>query len=76
MLVNLTAQEKIFAALTIVKPFRQYYLPEYSADSIIGADKRLLSIIEQHCIRVNSIVEKVLQLSRPAYCWRRKEILE
>jgi two-component system sensor histidine kinase PilS (NtrC family) len=34
------------------------------SDNIIGADKRLLTIIEQHCIRVNSIVEKVLQLSR------------
>ena len=34
------------------------------SETIIGADKRLLTIIEQHCIRVNSIVEKVLQLSR------------
>ncbi len=34
------------------------------SDNLVGADKRLLTIIEQHCIRVNSIVEKVLQLSR------------
>ena len=34
------------------------------SENIAGADKRLLTIIEQHCIRVNNIVEKVLQLSR------------
>jgi two-component system sensor histidine kinase PilS (NtrC family) len=31
---------------------------------ITGPDKRLLDIIQQHCLRMNSIVENILQLSR------------
>ncbi|PTQ90672.1 sensor histidine kinase [Agitococcus lubricus] len=34
------------------------------SEDIRGADRRLLTIVSQHCIRVNNIVEKVLQLSR------------
>lgn len=34
------------------------------SDNINGADKRLLTIIEQHCHRVNTIIETILQLSR------------
>jgi two-component system sensor histidine kinase PilS (NtrC family) len=39
------------------------------SDSITGSDKRLLEIIEQHCRRMNSIVENVLSVSRrqPSY---------
>lgn len=31
---------------------------------ISGSDKRLLDIIQQHCLRMNGIIENVLQLSR------------
>ncbi|HEX5276589.1 MAG TPA: ATP-binding protein [Fluviicoccus sp.] len=31
---------------------------------IAGPDKRLLAIIQQHCLRVNGIIESILQLSR------------
>ena len=34
------------------------------SEQISGADKRLLTIIEQHCHRVNNIIETILQLSR------------
>jgi two-component system sensor histidine kinase PilS (NtrC family) len=34
------------------------------SEDINGADKRLLTIIEQHCHRVNTIIETILQLSR------------
>ncbi len=34
------------------------------SNEIAGADKRLLTIVEQHCLRVNNIIETVLQLSR------------
>ncbi|WP_297923911.1 ATP-binding protein [uncultured Agitococcus sp.] len=34
------------------------------SEDIKGPDARLLKIIEQHCVRVNNIVETVLQLSR------------
>lgn len=34
------------------------------SEEINGSDARLLKIIEQHCVRVNNIVETVLQLSR------------
>lgn len=34
------------------------------SEDIKGADKRLLTIIEQHCHRVNTIIETILQLSR------------
>lgn len=39
------------------------------SDNITGSDKRLLEIIEQHCRRMNSIVENVLSVSRrqPSY---------
>lgn len=32
--------------------------------TIEGPDRRLLVIVQQHCVRVNSIIESVLQLSR------------
>ena len=31
---------------------------------IAGPDRRLLTIIQQHCVRVNGIIESILQLSR------------
>lgn len=31
---------------------------------ITGPDRRLLAIIQQHCVRVNGIIESILQLSR------------
>lgn len=34
------------------------------SSDIQGPDKRLLEIIQQHCLRVNRIIENVLQLSR------------
>lgn len=39
------------------------------SEHISGSDKRLLEIIEQHCRRMNSIVENVLSVSRrqPSY---------
>lgn len=32
--------------------------------AIEGPDRRLLTIVQQHCVRVNGIIESVLQLSR------------
>ncbi|HEX6591758.1 MAG TPA: ATP-binding protein [Moraxellaceae bacterium] len=34
------------------------------SDAIVGPDRRLLEIIEQHCRRMNSVVENVLSVSR------------
>ncbi|RZU47477.1 sensor protein PilS [Fluviicoccus keumensis] len=34
------------------------------SNSITGPDQRLLMIIQQHCVRVNGIIESILQLSR------------
>lgn len=36
----------------------------HESEDIAGADRRLLTIIEQHCHRVNTIIETILQLSR------------
>jgi two-component system sensor histidine kinase PilS (NtrC family) len=34
------------------------------SEAIEGPDRRLLTIVQQHCVRVNGIIESVLQLSR------------
>lgn len=34
------------------------------SEVLVGPDRRLINIIQQHCVRVNGIIESVLQLSR------------